>query len=301
MLNSHPMTTNPAPLWAERNFKYLILLPAIFFLLLISLFPAIYNLIVSFQHLTMLDQDTSFYGFTNYAKLLSASRFWQALLHTLIFTGVAVPIQIVLGLLMAHLFVDDLPGKRLFVALLVLPAMISPIVAGSSWRLMFDNHYGPINQILSWIAGERVKMLWTINPVLVYPTIIIVEVWQHTPFVFLLLLAALANVDRNLIDAAEIDGASRWTVFKRVTLPSIRPVLVVVVVIRALDMMRLFDIVWALTRGGPGGLTETVSIYAYLVGFEQFETSYTAAMAFVLIAVLSTLVILALRRVEMVR
>lgn len=289
---------NSITLWSDRNFKYLILTPAIFFLLLISLFPAIFNLIVSFQHLTMLDQDTSFYGLTNYTKLLRDLRFWKALFHTFAFTIIAIPIQIALGLLMAQLFVEDMPGKRLLVALLVLPAIISPIVAGASWRLMFDNQYGPINQIISWIAGERVKLLWTINTALVYPAIIIVEVWEHTPFVFLLMLAALANVDRNLIDAAQIDGASAWRIFWRVTLPSIRPVLVVVVAIRALDMMRLFDIVWALTRGGPGSLTETISIYAYLLGFEQFETSFTAAMAFVMIAVLSILVILALRRVE---
>jgi multiple sugar transport system permease protein len=288
-------------LWAERNFRYLILSPAIFFLLLISLFPAIYNLIVGFQHLTMLEQDTSFYGFTNYINLLLDGRFWGAMLHTLIFAGVAVPIQIALGLLMAQLFVEPMPGKRFFVALLILPAMISPIVAGASWRLMFDNHYGPINQILSWIVGERVTILWIINPVLVYPAILIVEIWEHTPFVFLLMLAAMANVDRNLIDAAEIDGASGWAIFWRVTLPAIRPVLVVVVAIRALDIMRLFEIVWALTRGGPGSMTETISIYAYLQGFEQFETSYTAAMAFVLIAVLSTAIIMAIRRVEFAR
>ncbi len=288
-------------LWAERNFKYLILSPGIFILLLISLFPVIYNLIVSFQHLTMLEQDTSFYGFTNYIKLVLDGRFWGAVLHTLIFAGVAVPIQILLGLLMAHLFVEPMPGKRFFVALLILPAMISPIVAGASWRLMFDNHYGPINQILSWIVGERVTLLWIINPVLVYPAILIVEIWEHTPFVFLLMLAAMTNVDRNLIDAAEIDGASGWAIFWKVTLPAIRPVLVVVVAIRALDIMRLFEIVWALTRGGPGSMTETISIYAYIQGFEQFETSYTAAMAFVLIAVLSTAVVMAIRRVEFAR
>jgi multiple sugar transport system permease protein len=144
-------------------------------------------------------------------------------------------------------------------------------------------------------------VLWIINPLLVYPAILIVEIWEHTPFVFLLLLAALASVDRNLIDAAEIDGASAWRIFRRVKLPSIRPVLVVVVAIRALDIMRLFEIVWALTRGGPGSMTETISIYAYLLGFEQFETSYTAAMAFVLIAILSTLVVFTLRRVEISR
>lgn len=288
-------------LWTERNFRYLILSPAILFLLHISLFPVVYNLIVSFQHITMLDTDTSFYGFTNYTNLFRDQRFWASLLHTLIFAVVAVPIQLALGLMMAQLFVGEMPGKSFFVALLILPAMISPIVAGASWRLMFDNQYGPINQILGWFVGRRVNLLWIINPLLVYPAILLVEIWEHTPFVFLLLLAALANVDQSLVDAAQIDGASGWTTFLRVKLPVIRPVLIVVASIRALDMVRLFEIVWALTRGGPGGMTETISIYTYLQGFQQFETSYTAAMAFTLIAILATGVFLVLRRVEISR
>lgn len=285
-------------LWSDQNFKYIILAPAIFFLLLISFFPVVFNLIVGFQHLTMLDQDTSFYGFTNYSNLLSDLRFWKAFCNTLIFTIIIVPIQIALGLCMAQLFVEEMPGKQFLAALLVLPAIIAPIVAGASWRLMFDHYYGPVNQIISWFVGHEVKLLWTVDPALVYPAIIIVEIWEHTPFVFLLMLAAFANVDRNLIEAAQIDGASAWRVFWRVTLPSVKPVLVVVVAIRTLDMMRFFDVVWALTRGGPDSLTETISIYAYVLAFEQFETSYTAAMAFVIIAVLSILLILALKRVE---
>ena len=108
---------------------------------------------------------------------------------------------------MAQLFLERMPGRQIFVSLLVLPTVISPIVAGATWRLLFDNRYGPINQILGWFAGEPVAALWTVNPNLVYPAIILCEIWQWTPFMFLILLAALSNVDRSLTEAAEIDGA----------------------------------------------------------------------------------------------
>jgi multiple sugar transport system permease protein len=179
--------------------------------------------------------------------------------------------------------------------------MISPIVAGATWRLLFDNRFGPINQILGWITGEPQAVLWLVNPNLVYPAILLAEVWQWTPFMFLLLLAGLSNVDQSQLEAAEIDGAGWWRTFWKIVLPAIRPVLAIALLIRALDLFRLFDVVWALTRGGPGTMTETISIYAYVQGFQQFETSYAAAIAIMIIILLSVVVILALRRMEIAR
>jgi len=285
----------------ERNFKYLLVGPAIFVLLLIGVFPLIYLLLVSFQGITMTETNTDFIGFENYKQLFDDARLWQALLHTLIITAVALPMELVLGLLMAQLFLDRLPGRAIFIALLVLPVVVSPIVSGATWALMFNHRFGPINQIIGWIAGKESILLWTINPNLVYPAIIAAEIWQWTPFMFLLLLAALANVDRSQLEAAAIDGASSWRIFFRIVLPAITPVMTVAVLIRGLDLFRLFDIVWALTKGGPGTLTETISTFTYIKGFQQFETSYTAAVALLVIILLSALLMLALRRVELSR
>jgi multiple sugar transport system permease protein len=285
----------------DRNFKYLMILPAVLTILLIGLFPLIYSLVISFQNITMMDEDTSFQGLLHYRTLLGDARFWQSLLHTLIFLAIALPVELVLGLALAYLFLDRMPGRQIFVALLVLPIVISPIVAGATWRLMFDNRFGPINQVLSWIAGKPVTILWIVDPDFVYPAILIAEVWQWTPFMFLLLLAALSNVDRSQLEAAEIDGAGFWRTFRKIVLPAIWPVMAIAILIRALDLFRLFDVVWALTRGGPGTMTETFSIYAYIAGFQQFDTSYTAAMAFVVIVLLSVTVTLVLRRMEIDR
>lgn len=292
--------TNPNKHY-ERWFKYWLIAPAVFLLLLIGLFPLIYSLLVSFQNINMMDVDTSFHGLLNYRMLLEDSRLWESFQHTLIFMAIALPIELILGMLLALLCLEKLPGKQIFIALLLLPTVISPIVAGAAWRLLFDNRFGPINQILSWFAGEPVTILWTINPTFVYPAILITEVWQWTPFMFLLLLAALGNVDKSQIEAAEIDGAGYWRIFFKIMLPAIAPVMVIAILIRALDLFRLFDMVWALTRGGPGTSTETISMYAYVQGFKQFETSYTAAIAFLVIVMLSVIVIYALKRVEVTR
>jgi len=290
-----------AGLYSDRSFKYWLIAPAVFLLLLIGLFPLVYSLIVSFQNINLIDVDTSFQGWLNYEQMFSDSRLWESLLHTLIFTVVALPIELVFGMLMALLCLERLPGKQVFVALLILPTVISPIVAGAAWRLLFDHRYGPINQIINWFTSEPVTILWTVNPTFVYPAILITEVWQWTPFMFLLLLAALGNVDRSQIEAAEIDGASYWRIFFKIMLPAIKPVLFIALLIRALDLFRMFDMVWALTQGGPGTRTETISIYAYVQGFKQFETSYTAAIAFLVIILLSVAVIAALRRMDIAR
>ena len=287
--------------FGQRNFKYLLVGPAIFVLLLVGVFPLVYLLTVSFQGITMTETSTDFIGSANYKQLFDDARLWQALLHTLIITAIALPLELVLGLTMAQLFLDRLPGRAIFIALLVLPVVASPIVSGATWALLFNHRFGPINQIIGWIAGKETILLWTINRDLVYPAIIAAEIWQWTPFMFLLLLAALGNVDRSQLEAAAIDGASWWRTFSRIVLPAIAPVMTVAILIRGLDLFRLFDIVWALTQGGPGTMTETISVFTYVKGFQQFETSYTAAVALLVIILLSALVMFLLRRVELAR
>ncbi|MDA9444475.1 hypothetical protein XH98_36445 [Bradyrhizobium sp. CCBAU 51745] len=285
----------------EDRLPYLIVAPAILILLLVGLFPLIYSLIVSFQRITMTESDTSFAGLLNYTELFKDARLWASLGHTAIITTIALPLELLIGFLMAQLFIDRMPGRQLFVALLVLPTVISPIVAGATWRLMFDVRFGPIGQILSVFAGEPVRILWTVNPAYVYPAIIICEVWQWAPFMFLLLLAALSNVDQSQLEAAEIDGASYLRVLRAIILPAIAPVVAVACLIRGLDLVRIFDIIWALTEGGPGSMTETVSLYTYVQGFSQFETSYTAAISFLVIALLTVITTLVLKRMELAR
>jgi multiple sugar transport system permease protein len=284
-----------------RLLPWALVAPAVLVILLIGLFPLLHTAVVSFQSISLIEEDTSFAGLANYARLLEDARLWEALGRTLLLTAVALPIELVLGLAMALLFLDRLPGRAVFVTLLVLPVVISPVVAGATWRLLFDNRYGPINQMVGWLVGRETTILWVVDPAFVYPAILIAEVWQWTPFMFLLLLAALSEVDGSQLEAARIDGAGFRQTLTAVMLPAIAPVIAIACLIRGLDLFRTFDVVWALTKGGPGTMTETISIYAYVQGFQQFETSYAAAIAFLVIVLLTVLVMMALRRVEIAR
>ncbi len=286
-------------LFADRHFRWLIIWPAIVVLLLVGLFPVIYSLIVSFQKITRRVTDTSFHGFYNYERLLGDERFWDSVLTTATITAIALPLQLVLGLLLARLFLDRFPGRQVLIAVLLLPAVIAPFVSGAMWRLMFDNIFGSVNEILRFLAGGSFDLIWHVNsnPVIVFSAILIAEVWQWTPFMFLILLAAWTNVDRSQIESAEIDGASGWRIFRYIVLPAIRPVIIVALTIRGLDLVRLFDVVWGLTRGGPGNMTETITIYAYIKGFEMFNISLTAAFTFTVIIALSLLMMVLLKKV----
>jgi len=283
------------------QFRYLILAPAIFFILLIGLYPFLKLLITSFQNITMFADDYGFAGFVHYARLMDDGRFWASVLRTVVFTAIALPIELGLGLAMAYLFLERVPLKQVFVALILLPTVISPIVAGSTWRLMFDNRFGPINQIIGWFAGHEVKLLWTVDTSLAWPAILIADVWQWTPFMFLFLLTALSAVDQEQIEAASLDGASRWRTFRYIVLPAITPVMAIAMLIRGLDLFRIFDIVWTMTQGGPGTLTETISVYAYQMAFREFDVSYSAAFALAIIVVLTGVVLSFLRMVEVER
>jgi len=285
----------------DEVFKYLLIVPAVLVILLIGLYPLVKLVVTSFQDISMFGEDTSFQGFKNYARLFGDGRLWESILHTVLFTAIALPIELFLGYLLALLFLGRLPLKQLLVGIIILPTIISPIVAGSTWRLLFDQRFGPINQIMGWLSGGEVRMLWTTESHLVWPAILIAEVWQWTPFMFLLLYAALSNVDREQLEAAQIDGASWWMTFRRVVLPAIMPVMFIAVLIRALDLFRVFDVIWTMTNGGPGTLTETISIYAYNMAFREFEISYSSAIAFLVIVMLTAAVVWAIRRVEVNR
>jgi multiple sugar transport system permease protein len=290
------------PVWAGRRITGLAFVaPAVFVMLLVGLFPFLWSVAVSFQDLAGSNRAGNWVGLANYHKLVNDARVWAALGRTLLILIVALPLELLFGLLLALHFQAERPLKRVFVALLVLPAVISPMVAGSMWRLMLDHRFGPFNQIIGWIAGEPVVLLWVIKPHLAFWAILIAEVWQWTPFMFIILLAALANVDREQLEAALIDGAGRFRTFFRIVLPAIMPVLSIALLIRALDLFRIFDAVWQLTRGGPGNRTETLSIFMYIRGFQSFETSYTAALVVVVLIVLSVAVTLALKRMQLAR
>jgi multiple sugar transport system permease protein len=286
-------------LWQNRNVKYFLILPAILLMLGFAIFPLVYSLGLSVTGWTVQNPDAPFLGLENYRQvLLEDGRWQQAMVRTLALTAVAVTIELALGFLIAHLLIDELPGKRLIIPLLVLPAVTNPIVVGFTWRVIYNPSYGPINQIIGALIGQPFEQLWLSNQGMVLVAVTIVEIWQWTPFMFLVMLAGLTGINPEYYEAASIDGASRWNILLRVTIPLMRPIIVIAVLLRGLDIIKLFDLIYVMTGGGPGTASETVSHYIYVLGFEFFRMGYGAAAAYLLLIVLSVLVALLLRRLS---
>jgi ABC-type glycerol-3-phosphate transport system permease component len=200
--------------------------------------------------------------------------------NSLVLAGVSTVIAMILGTMAAYSLVRFKTGGENLAVWIISQRMMPPIAIVFPVFLVYV--------FLGWV-DSYIGM------------IILCEIWQWTPFMFLILLAALSNVDKSLTEAAEIDGASYWRVFFKIVLPAIWPVMAIALLIRGLDLVRIFDIIWSLTAGGPGTMTETISIYTYVQGFQQFETSYTSAIAFLVIVLLTVIVTWAIRRMGLAK
>ncbi len=265
-----------------------LVLPAVAAVLIASLFPVAAALFFSLQHMP-----------NGFQALQADARFWEAVRETLFLASIALPAELLLGLALACLFVGRMPGKGMFVFLLAVPALVAPVIAGSAWQILLNNDYGPFNQILGWITGRAVVLLWTDNPRSAYVAVLIADIWQWTPFMFLLLFAALSNVDGALLEVAEVDDAGPWRMLRRIVIPAIRPAIVIAIAIRALDLLRLFDVVWTLTRGGPDGSSETLAVNVYERLSGSAGVSETGAICFatiVAVTLIATIVFGAMER-----
>jgi multiple sugar transport system permease protein len=264
----------------------------------IGIFPLFFSIGISLIRWEPKIPGRPFVGLANFRDILTSVEYWTSMRTTWIVVAAGVTLEFFLGLGLALLLVQKIRGKRFFLAVLMLPVMMVPIVVGYTWRILWHPSYGPINQILGWFAGHRVTIPWLTRTDTAFFAIIVTEVWQWTPFMFLVLLAGLTSVNPELAEAASIDGASRWQAFWRVTMPVIRPVILVAILIRTLDALKLFDIVFVLTAGGPGYTTQPVAFYLYRTGARFFRMSHTAAGAWVFLIVVTIIITVAVRRIQ---
>ena len=208
---------------------------------------------------------------------------------------VAVPLEFLFGLGLATLFVDSFPGRRVFYSILLTPMMVVPAVAGYMFYMLFQSN-GPVNQILSEIfSNSKVELVWLSVPHLALAAVIAADVWEWTPLVFLILLAGILAVPEDQLRAATMLGASWPQRFRQIVLPRMRTVIVIVLVLRCVEAFKLFDVMFVMTRGGPGTATETISLYIYKQTFNELEWSYVAAIGLTLLVILSVLAVLGMR------
>jgi multiple sugar transport system permease protein len=263
----------------------------------VALFPLFYSLILSFFDWNLQSAARPFVWFQNYGTVLSTPRMWQALARSLGVATIAVGLEFLLGIGLALLLTDEFPGKGLTVIIAMTPLMMAPVVVGQVWRMLWDTRFGAINDLLGKIVGGSQFIPWLGDTKLALLAIITTDVWQWTPFIMLIALAGFSAVNVELYEAAAIDGATRWQAFWRITLPVIRPVLLVAFLFRMLDALKLFDIVFVLTLGGPGYSTETFPYYIYQQGFQYGRFSYAAAASYIFLIIVVVLSQTLIRRI----
>ena len=267
-------------------------LPAQLLILFVAVFPLLMQFYLSFTDWTPLTgrQWPQAYelwvGLWNYQDVIADDRFWGALWRTALIIVVAVPIQFLLGLGLATLFMDEFRGKRALYSILLVPMMIVPAVAGYMFFLLFQSD-GPINGLLSAVSGREVAIRWLTDPDLAIVAVIIADVWQWTPLMFLILLAGLLGVPQDQLRAATLLGAGPWQRFRTIVLPKIRAIIVIALAIRVIEIFKIFDTLFIMTAGGPGVATETISVFFYKIMTLELAWSYVAAAGLVVLVALS--------------
>ena len=285
-------TTAPAKTGADRRKRFArgVLLPGQVISLLVLMAPLLIALAMSFTDWSPTRGsilDAAFIGLENYYELLYYdTRFGEAVIRTLILSAVCLCLEFLIGLGLAVVFIRKFRGKSVLFSIILTPMMVLPVVVGYTFWMLFQSN-GPINQVVELVMGAGAGPRWFRDATLATIAVIMTEVWHWTPLFFLILLSGLNSVPENPVRAAVILGASPRQVFWRVILPMLTPVIVIAFVIRAMEVIKLFDEVFLLTRGGPGTSTETISMYIYKLAFNDFELAWGAAAA--LLALVGTL------------
>lgn len=257
------------------------IMPALIFIVVIFLIPISYTVAISFFQWNLLRPDLGmkFIGFNNYFQALKDPFTWQSIGRTFYFVILSVLLELIIGFAIALSLNTEFKGWKIVQTIILIPFMIAPVVVGFTWKFVANNDYGPLSQLLIGMGFKSIAE----TPLLASPNtamlmVILADVWEYTPFVTLVLLAGLKSIPQEPYEAAYVDGASSIQRFFYITLPLLRPSIMVAVVIRTLTSLRVFDTIFIMTGGGPGSATETLSFYGYRMAFQSYEMGYSSTI-----------------------
>src|SRR3989338_8373523 len=259
----------------KREGGSLFVIPALILLSLVTIYPIIYVFYLSLHRRLLIFNISKFVGIENYLFLLNDNRFWNALKNTVYFTVVSVSLELLIGLFVAVLLNRAFMFKGLIRAVVLIPWAIPTVVSARMWEWIYNTDFG----ILNYITG--IKVNWVGSPVWAMNAAVFMDVWKTTPFVVILLIAGLQIIPKEIYQAARIDGAGNFAIFRKITLPFLKPVILVVLIFRTLDAFRVFDAIYVLTGGGPANTTETLSIYTYKILFQTLQFGYGSTLSVV--------------------
>ena len=286
--------------WLDRKLNYVFTIPTILFVLGMVLFPIIYTFVLSFHSWRMsANIPWKFVGLDNYVELFSDSRFPNGVLRTFIFALIALAFEIFLGMVIAIYLDRVFFGKNFVKTAFLLPMVATPVAIGMVWKLIYEPNIGILNTIIRNMNGPKIDWLGDSGKALY--SLVAVDIWQWTPFVMLIISAGLTSIPLELFEAAMVDGASGIKIVFKVTLPLLRPTIYTAVLLRLIDVLKTFDIIYSMTQGGPGFATETMNILSFRQAFEflQFgEASATLIIFFVIVMAIAALTIKLKSRTE---
>ncbi|NOY10358.1 MAG: sugar ABC transporter permease [Spirochaetes bacterium] len=269
--------------WTEKELKYLLLVPTILLLLILTVYPLIFAIIASLHTINIRTGERSFVGLKNFIQIISDNLFWNALKNTAIYSGVGVTVEFAFGLGLALLLNTRLAGRNIFRALLLTPMMLPPIVVAVIFKIMYIPDFGVLNYLLGLIGIKG--MIWEASVKTALFSLIILDIWEWTPFMFLILLAGLQAIPTDPYEAAIVDGANKFQIFKFITWPLLIPAVLIALLLRLMDTLRIFDQVFIMTGGGPANATETISLYIYRHAFRFSNIGYATAMSFIMLII----------------
>ncbi len=281
----------------ESRLAWRLVLPALGLVVLVAIFPLAWALWESLHlhDLRMPWRGTPFVGLANYAELLHDPRFREALAHTAIFTGISVSLELCLGLVVALVLNRAFRGRGAVRAAVLVPWAIPTVVTALLWRFIFGGEHSVANAVLTGTGLAPHPVLWFVHATAAWVPIILADVWKTTPFVALLLLAGLQTIDQESYEAARMDGAGTWAQFVHITLPLLRPAILVALIFRTLDAFRVFDLIYVLTGGGPGTATEPLSLYTFTALLQDLRFGYGAALSVVIFLITFLLAVFYIR------
>ncbi|CAG7651941.1 Melibiose/raffinose/stachyose import permease protein MelD [Paenibacillus solanacearum] len=269
--------------WFDRNIKWIYTLPALLFVLLMMVFPILYTVRISFYEWSMsATTPPKWVGLSNYIDMFKDDRFWHAVTSTFYFTIAAIVMQTILGVAIALLLYREFRGKNIVKTLFLLPMVATPVAMGLVWLLIYEPSIGVANQLLKSLGLP--PLLWLASPSQVIPSLVIIDIWEWTPMIALIVMAGLSTLPSDPYEAADVDGASTWQKFAYITLPLLRPTIIVAVMLRLIDVLKTFDIIYSTTQGGPNLASETLNLYGYVLGFQYFKLGMASSLLVVFFA-----------------
>ncbi len=280
----------------RRIAPYVIIAPGMLFLVAFSIYPLVYNLWVSLHTWDLVSATHPFVGVQNYIDALTSSDFWHSMGTTVIFVAVVVPIELVLGLMLALLLVHSGRWQKIARSLLLLPFVMAPAAVGILWVIMLNYQYGVVNYLLGLIGIPARD--WAADPTFAMPSVMVVDIWQWTPFVFLIVLAGLQSISPEFLEAARVEGASWWQSVWHVQLPLARDAITVAIIFRSILAFRVYDVIFMMTHGGPIDQTTTLSWSIYNRGFSLNNISFAATYGWLTLVVVLVMAKLILRLLQ---